>query len=131
MQGRYANVWTEAMDAEAAVREQHQVEREYRHMLGLTDGLLGELERCNLLGQRKLSDATRRRIARMLREMTPEARTRFPQVSTVQEALDGLFEVQEELLLTLQRMLHWDRLLASPWDAEVAGSDEPAVRRTA
>jgi len=128
---RYAEVWTETVDAETAVREQRRVERSYRHMLGLTDQMLGELERLNLAGQRVLDEETRRRIALALVEVEPPARDRFPSANTVQEALDGMFDVQEDLLLILQRMVHWDRLLASPWDADVAGGDEPPVRRSA
>jgi hypothetical protein len=46
----------------------------------------------------------------------------------VQRALDGIFLVQESLLVVLQRMLHWDRLVTSPWESEAEA--EPA-RRTA
>ncbi len=128
---RYADVWTETVNAETAVREQRRVERSYRHMLGLTDELLGRLERLNLEGQRHLDEVMRHRIALALLEVSPPARDRFPSVETVQAALDGMFDVQETLLLTLQRMVHWDRLLASPWDAGVSGGDEKPVRRSA
>jgi len=131
VKGRYADVVTETINAEEAVREQRRVERSYRRMLSLTDELLGELEGRNLAGQRELDDGMRQRIGLTLLDVTPPARDRFPTVTTVQQALDGVFDVQEALLVTLQRMLHWDRLLATPWEAEVAGGDEPQVRRSA
>lgn len=89
-------------------------EREYRRMLALTDQLLAHLEHLNLCGQRDLDTVTRRSIAATMRELTPQAQARFPRARTVQEALDGLFEVQVELLVPLQRMVHWDRVLSVP-----------------
>lgn len=102
------NVW----ESVAAVAEQPCREPEYRRMLALTDKLLGHLELLNLHGHRDLDAATQRDIAMTMGELTPRARGRFPQAKTVQQALDGLFEVQEELLLPLQRWLHWDPLLS-------------------
>jgi hypothetical protein len=127
---RFGNVWEESIAAEAAVLEEHRQERRYRRMLALTDGVLGRLEQRNLKGQRELDDVMRRDIERALRRLTPDARHRFPAGATlVQEALDGIFDVQETILLVLQRMLHWDRLLAaSPWDRD---DDESLVRRSA
>lgn len=125
---RFTDVWVDSVAAEAAVIEQHRVERRYRRMLALTDGVLGRLEQRNLASQVELDDVIRRDIRRMLSMLTPEARQRFPAATTVQEAVDGVFDVQEVLLVVLQRMLHWDRLLTSPWEVEAA--DEP-VRRSA
>ena len=131
MQGRYLDVWTEAVAAEAAVFERRRLERRYRHMLAVTDDVLGRLELRNLAGQRDIDRMLTRHIDRALTEMPPRARGRFPQARTVQQALDGIFEVQEELMMVLQRMLHWDRLLSTPWDGAVEGADEPRSRRTA
>jgi hypothetical protein len=132
MQGRYADVWSDALDAEQAALEQHRLERSYRTMLTLTDQVLGQLEQRNLSGQRELDEVMKRDIARTLGEVTARARSRFPRTSLVQEALDGMFEVQGELMLVLQRMLHWDRLLASvPWDVDAEESDHPLARRSA
>jgi hypothetical protein len=129
---RYAEVWTETINADEAIREQRRAERDYRRMVGLTDRLLGRLEQLNLSGHRELDEDTRRDIALTLLDVTEPARNRFPSTNGVQEALDGMFDVQESLLLTLQRMVHWDRLLAAPWDAGVAGGDQPAsIRRSA
>jgi hypothetical protein len=114
VQSTYEHVWTDAEAAERAVLERTQAERSYRYMLGLTDDLLGHLERLNLDGQHDLDAVTRREIETMLGSLCPKARDRFPAVSTVREALDGLFEVQEELLFPLQRMVHYDHLFASP-----------------
>jgi len=83
-------------------------------MLALTDQLLAQLEHLNLRGKRDLDAVTRRSIAATMRELTPQAQARFPRARTVQEALDGLFEVQVELLGPLQRMVHWDRVLSVP-----------------
>lgn len=130
MKGRYADVWSETLSAEEASREERRVERSYRRMLEMTDGLLGRLEVQNLEGRHDLDDGTRRRIATVLRSVTPAARDRFPTASTVQEALDGVFDVQEHLLVTLQRMLHWDRLMATPWETRTADGQQ-AVRRSA
>jgi hypothetical protein len=129
---RYAEVWTETINADEAIREQRRAERDYRRMLGLTDRLLGRLEQLNLSGHRELDEETRRDIALTLLDVTEPARDRFPSTNAVQQALDGMFDVQESLLLTLQRMVHWDRLLSAPWDAGVAGGDQPAsIRRSA
>jgi hypothetical protein len=131
MQGRYVDVWTEAVAAEAAMMERRKAERAYRHMLALTDGVLGQLEQRNLAGQQELDRVVSRHIDRTLTELAPPARCRYPGARTVQQALDGIFEVQEELMMVLQRMLHWDRLLSTPWDGAVEGADEPRSRRTA
>lgn len=98
----------------SAVREDVCSEGDYRRMLTLTDQLLGHLELLNLHGQKGIDGVTRRSITATMRELTPSARARFPRARTVQEALDGLFEVQVELLVPLQRMLHWDRLVSVP-----------------
>jgi hypothetical protein len=132
LHSRFAEVWTDAIAAEAAALERHKVERTYRRMLGLTDGLLDRLEQRNLAGQRELDEMIQRDLDRTLVQVAPEARRRFPSATTVQEALDGIFEVQEGLLLVLQRMLHWDRLLASPWEgAAESADDDRLARRTA
>jgi hypothetical protein len=127
---RFDDVWTDAIAAEAAALELHQVERSYRRVLSLTDEVLGKLERRNLHGQRELDEVLKRDLTRTLSELPPDARSRFPNAEpeTVQEALDGIFLVQESLLVVLQRMLHWDRLVTSDWESEAEG--EPA-RRTA
>jgi hypothetical protein len=131
VQSRFADVWSDAIEAEAAALERHRVERSYRRMLAMTDDVLGKLERRNLSGQRDLDEVIQRQIGRTLKALAPEARQRFPEATTVQQALDGIFEVQESLLVVLQRMLHWDRLLASPWESLFDGADEQLVRRTA
>lgn len=128
-QTRFGRVWVESIEAEAAVLAEHREERRYRRMLALTDGVLGRLEQRNLTGQVELDDVILRDLGRTLAMLPPEARRRFPTVTTVQEALDGIFDVQEVILLVLQRMLHWDRLLTGPWD--LSGDDESFARRTA
>jgi hypothetical protein len=130
-QGRFAEVWSDALAAEAAALERQKIERSYRRMLAMTDGVLGGLERRNLAGQRELDEMVQREIARTLSLLPPDARSRFPDATTVQQALDGIFDVQEALLLVLQRMLHWDRLLATPWEGAADGADEPPYQRTA
>ena len=114
MPSTYTEVLSDAIRAQRKVLERTRRERNYRRMLGLTDELLGHLERLNLDGQRDMDEVTQREIDRTLRDVFPRARNRFPAVTTVQEALDGLFEVQEELLIPLQRMVHYDRVLAAP-----------------
>jgi hypothetical protein len=129
-QNRFHDVWTEAVAAEAAALELHHVERSYRRLLAMTDDVLGKLEQHNLHGQRELDEVVKRDLARTLSELPPDARSRYPDPdsSMVQEALDGIFLVQESLLVVLQRMLHWDRLVTSHWESEA--EEEPA-RRTA
>ena len=114
MPSTYTEVLSDAIKAQRKVLERTRRERNYRRMLGLTDELLGHLERLNLDGQRDMDEFTRREIERTLLNVLPRARNRFPAVTTVQEALDGLFEVQAELLIPLQRMVHYDRVLAAP-----------------
>ncbi|HKF76465.1 MAG TPA: hypothetical protein VE953_01620 [Terriglobales bacterium] len=109
---RFDDAWNDAIAAEAALLEERQVERSYRRVLALTDDVLGKLEQRNLRGERVLDDEVRRDLAGALSELPPDARSRFPRAGSVQEALDGIFLVQETILLVLQRMLHWDRLVA-------------------
>lgn len=130
-QNRFDEVWTDAVAAEASARERHQVERMYRRMLAMTDDVLGKLEQRNLKGQQELDEVVMRDLARTLGELPPDARARFPAARTVQEALDGIFSVQEVLLVVLQRMLHWDKLLASPWESDDDGLANPLRMRTA
>ena len=126
-QSRFGDVWTDAVAAEAAALERHQVERSYRRILAMTDDLLGKLEQRNLRGEHELDEVVRRDLARTLGELPPDARNRFPNAAdSVQKALDGIFVVQESILLVLQRVLHWDRVLATPWEAEEV--PEPARR---
>jgi hypothetical protein len=109
----FDDVWDDAIAAEAAVLQERQVERGYRRVLAMTDEVLTELEQRNLRGERELDEAVRRDLARTLAELPPDARRRFPDnARSVQRALEGVFLVQESLLLVLQRMLHWDRLVA-------------------
>jgi hypothetical protein len=111
--GTFDDVWNDAIAAQVAVLQERQVERSYRRVLALTDEVLTQLEQRNLHGQRKLDDVVRRDLARTLAELPPDARRRYPDDGgSVQKALDGVFLVQESLLVVLQRMLHWDRLIA-------------------
>jgi hypothetical protein len=127
-ESRFEDVWTDAIAAEAAALEMHRVERGYRRVLAMTDDVLGQLEQRNLQGQRDLDGVLKRDLARTLDELPDDARERYPAAVTVQEALDGIFLVQESLLLVLQRMLHWDRVLSSPWESI---DDAEPVCRTA
>jgi hypothetical protein len=128
---RFEDVWSDAVAAEASVRERRQVERRYRHVLAMTDDMLGKLEQRNLAGQRDLDEVVLRDLARTLEHLPADARQRFPAARTVQGALDGIFSVQEILLIVLQRMLHWDKLLASPWESDDDGIVDPLSMRTA
>ena len=112
LRSRFDDVWRDAVAVEAAALRERQVERSHRHVLALTDHVLGELEERNLRGQRELDELMRRDLARTLSELPPDARSRFPDAGSVQQALEGIFLVQETILLVLQRMLHWDRLVA-------------------
>lgn len=128
---RFEDVWSDAEAAEAAALELHKVERGYRRALAMTDDVLGKLEERNLHGQQALDDVMSRDLAKTLAELPPDARRRYPRANTVQDALDGVFLVQEALLGVLQRLVHWDRVLAaSCWDGESEVEPEPA-RRTA
>jgi len=112
--------------AEAACREQYEKERSYRRMLADTDLVLGQLEQRNLAGQRDLDRVMRQNLVRMLNGLPQPTRARFPAAGGVQEALDGVFDVQADLLVVLQRMVHWDRLLMGPWEQEESAA--PARR---
>src|SRR5256885_12066907 len=91
VQGRFADVWVDAIAAEAAALERHRTERSYRRMLSMTDEILGRLEQRNLAGQSELDEVIRRELSRTLSLLTPEAPSRFPEATSVQEALDGIF----------------------------------------
>ncbi len=131
MEGRYASAWTDTIAALQEVRERRSTEVSYRRLLRLTDQVLGRLERLNLAGRRELDAPTRRAIAGMLAQLGPATRGRLQGPLTVQQGLDAVFEVQAELLMVLQRLRHWDGLVAAPWDGAVAGGDERPVRRSA
>lgn len=128
-QSRFDDVWTDAVAAQAAVMELHQVERSYRRVLALTDDVLGKLEQRNLHGQQDLDEVVSRDLARTLTELPNDARSRYPEADTVQQALDGIFLVQESLLLVLQRLVHWDRIVTASWEEQ--DESDLVVRRTA
>lgn len=87
---------------------------ERRSLMKLTDGVLARLEELNLADRGGCcpDSETARSIRLALAALPPEARRRFGSPDTVQEALDGLFEVQDELLRPWQRE-QW----MSPYDA--------------
>jgi hypothetical protein len=119
MHGRFANTWEEAIVAAATARESKQQERRYRRMLALTDALLGRLESLNLSGHQELSAPVRRSIAGTLDRLSPPVRARFPHCDSVQNAVDGVFEVQDELLHRLRETLRWDPSEAIHVDTEL------------
>jgi hypothetical protein len=119
MHGRFANTWEEAIVAAAAARESKQQERRYRRMLALTDSLLGRLETLNLSGHQQLSGPVRQSIAGTLDRLSPPVRARFPCCDSVQNAVDGVFEVQDELLHRLRETLRWDAAEATIADTEL------------
>lgn len=119
MHSRFANTWEEAIGAAEAARESTRHERRYRRMLALTDALLGRLETLNLSGHQELSTPVRRSIEGTLDKLSPPARSRFPDCETVQNAVDGVFEVQDELLHRLRQTLHWDPTEAMLGDTEL------------
>jgi hypothetical protein len=119
MHGRFANTWEEALVAAAAARESKQQERRYRRMLALTDRLLGRLETLNLSGHQELNAPIRQSIAGTLDRLSPPVRARFPHCDTVQNAVDGVFEVQDELLHRLRQTLRWDPTEAMPGEPEL------------
>jgi hypothetical protein len=124
--GRFANANSETAEAEAvAVRRRVQY-RAQRRQLALTDRLLGKLERLNLKGQDRLDDVTRRQIGRVMSQLPPPTRLRLRTWRTVQQALDGVFDVQADLMAPLQRAMHWDPALALEEDER-----KPLAQRTA
>jgi hypothetical protein len=72
----------------------------HRQMMALTDIVVSRLEELNLadLGQSQPDVGTDALITNVLRAMPEEARVSFPGYGTVQQALDGFFEVQRILL---------------------------------
>jgi hypothetical protein len=110
--GRFANANSETAEAEVTTVRRRVEYRAQRRQLALTDGLLGKLERLNLNGQSRLDDVTRRQIGRVMTQLPPPLRLRLRTWRTVQQALDGVFDVQAELLTPLQRAMHWDPTLA-------------------
>lgn len=71
----------------------------------LTDSVIGRLEELNLAerGGRRPDPTTQRLIDSALAELPPEACRRYGTRVTVQQALDGFFDVQEELMLPWQQ----------------------------
>lgn len=72
----------------------------HRRMMALTDLVVSRLEELNLAdqGQSQPDVSTDTLITNVLRAMPEEARVSFPGYGTVQQALDGFFEVQRILL---------------------------------
>lgn len=104
---RFARTMIDAARTELALRERWKIERRYRRLLSLSDRVLKGLEQRNLSGHSRLDQSVRQDISRMLGELPADVRHRFPSAATsVQEALDGTFEVQEELMLVLKRVLN-------------------------
>ena len=94
--------------------------REYRRLRLLTDGLLDHLERLNMEHPqgRELDDDTRDAISGVLAQVPAPSRRSFRQCRTVQEALDGVFELKGDL----RRQALPDEVLLC-WDSD---SDEEA-----
>lgn len=73
--------------------------RQYRRLRKLTDLLLDYLERLNMRYPqgRRLDATATKAIQDVLAELPDPLRTSFPDCGTVQEALDGVFELKKEL----------------------------------
>jgi hypothetical protein len=73
--------------------------RQYKRFRTLTDLLLDYLERQNMRYPqgRKLDAAASQTIREVLAELPDPLRQGFPDCQTVQEALDGVFELKKEL----------------------------------
>jgi hypothetical protein len=73
--------------------------RQYRRYRKLTDLLLDYLERLNMRYPRgrRLDESTNKAIHEALAELPDPLRSAFPDCETVQEALDGVFELKKEL----------------------------------
>jgi hypothetical protein len=93
-------------------QRQSRALREYRRLRVLTDVLLDHLERLNLEhpGEHELDAATRQAIKAVLAQLPESLRPAVPQCRTVQEALDGWFELKSEL----RRQVHPDGA-GLPW----------------
>jgi hypothetical protein len=102
---RFATTGMDFVGWIVANQRRRAAERRCRGMIKATDRLLDQLEASNLGGGGRLDARMRRSIDRTLEGLPPAARERFPNCRTVQEALDGTFAVQEELLSSLQRMI--------------------------
>lgn len=96
---------------QARLRAEHR--KKFYRMLRSTDRVLWLLEELNLDGVGDIPDPARPRIEEELAALPDRARRRF-RGSAVQDALDSIFEVQEELF----RWRH----------PEVAFEDEDLVR---
>ena len=104
--GRFAKTGMDLVGWIVANQRRRAEERRLRRMIRATDRLLDQLEASNLSGGGELDARMRRSIDRTLEHLGPAARGRYPsRCRTVQEALDGVFAVQEELLSSLQRMI--------------------------
>jgi hypothetical protein len=89
--------------------------REYRRFRTLTDLLLDHLERLNMRYPqgRKLDAATSQAIKDVLDELPDSLRSSFRECGTVQEALDGVFDLKTELRRQLlpdviPSLCHWE-----------------------
>jgi hypothetical protein len=73
--------------------------RQYRRLRTLTDHLLDYLERQNMRYPqgRRLDAAANQTIQEVLAELPDPLRRAYPDCQTVQEALDGVFELKKEL----------------------------------
>jgi hypothetical protein len=73
--------------------------RQYRRFRKLTDVLLDYLERLNMRYPqgRQIDEPTRRAIQEVLAELPDPLRKSFADCGTVQQAVDGVFELKKEL----------------------------------
>lgn len=96
------------------IRRENDRRYTFYRMLTATDRVLHRLEDLNEQGVKRLSAGARRQMKTLLAELPMSCMEVFRSSDQVQEALDGIFEVQERLL----RTRYPDRDIEEAEDAE-------------
>ncbi|HLQ60560.1 MAG TPA: hypothetical protein VK131_01720 [Candidatus Acidoferrales bacterium] len=79
------------------IRRENERRYAFYRMLRGTDRVLERLEEMNLEGVQALPDEVRRELEEVVSGLPENVQKPVPESARVQEALDGLFEVQERL----------------------------------
>ena len=115
---------SEAIERAARDREARLLRTsQFRNQLAATDRLLDLLERMNLADVDRVGEAAARRISRAMEALPPSLRPVVRPTTTVQGALDQVFEIQRTLFT--ERGHRTERsppgpLLLRPHDVETA-----------
>ncbi len=88
---------TRIEEREMAIGRENRRRYAFHRMLQATDRMLWRLEELNRDGCKVMPKAVQAELQDLGRKLPPQARESLRETAGVQDALDGLFEVQEQL----------------------------------